>query len=293
MTNFHKDRQKFLGASEVAQVMGLSPFGCALDVYNRKMGIEQPAFSSEAIERGNRQEQFVLNEFAAQFDCEIRNQQLRVTHPEPYYGWAGATLDGVAYKGLTPLGVVEAKTITTGLYTKPPVYYLTQVLWQLWVTGMPEGWLAVWSGKESKFFAYKICIADHADLLQEMVDTCSLFWQENVLKQVPPPPPKPKEREEMDLPDSLLDQYDNLGTEIRLKEKERDQVKKQILEQLGTEENLHAENGQFKVSITKIETNRLSQKKLAEAHPDLVKQYTEPSYSIRLDVKRVGLLNGA
>lgn len=290
--DFYKDRHKFLGASEVAQVMGLSPFGSALDVYNRKMGVQQPAFTSEAMERGNRQEQFVLNEFAAQFNCEIRNQQLRVLHPEPYYGWAGATLDGVAYQGLVPLGVVEAKTITTGLYVKPPVYYLIQVLWQLWVTGMPEGYLAVWSGKESKFFAYKICIADHADLLQEMVDTCSTFWNENIVKQVPPPPPKVKERQEMELPNDLLDQYDALGVVIKQQEKQREQVKKLILEKLGTEENIHAENGQFKVSVTRVETNRLSQKKLAEAHPDLIAQYTEPSYSIRLDVKRVGLPNG-
>jgi putative phage-type endonuclease len=288
-TDFQASRRSTIGASEVAQVMNLSPFGNAMDIYHRKMGVEQNELTSEAIRRGNRQENFVLNEFAAKHQVEIRNQQLKCVHIEPHYNWASATLDGMAFKGFTPIGPVEAKTITTPLYVKPPVYYLIQVLWQCWVTGMPEGWLAVWSGKESKFFDYHIRVEDHAELLQQAVDECSRFWHENVLKQVPPTLPAKREREERQLPNDLLDRYDNLRQQKGAIEKEQEEIKRHLLELLGEQTELYAENDRFKLSITKIPSNRLSQKKLTQAHPDLVAQYMETSYSYRVDVKRVGL----
>jgi putative phage-type endonuclease len=290
--DFHATRRGTLGASEVAMVMNLSPFGKAFDVYRRKKGIDERQFTSEAIERGTRQEQFVLNEFAAKHQVEIRNQQLKVVHPEPYYSWASATLDGMAFKGFTPIGPVEAKTINTALYVKPPVYYLLQVLWQCWVTGMPEGWLAVWSTKDSKFFDYHIKLEDHTELLQQAVNECSLFWHENVLKDVQPALPPKREREEMVLPNDLLDRYDTLRQQKTAIDKEQEEIKRKLMELLGSDDELHAENGQFKLSITKTPSNRLSQKKLTQAHPDLIAQYMETSYSYRVDIKRVGLAVG-
>ena len=82
--DFYKDRHKFLGASEVAQVMGLSPFSSALDVYHRKMGVQQPTLTSEAMDRGNRQEQFVLNKFAEhvlEIDRIRKAERSRRQHP--------------------------------------------------------------------------------------------------------------------------------------------------------------------------------------------------------------------
>lgn len=289
-SDFHASRRKFLGASEVSQVLGISPFGSALDVYKRKHGIGVPHFTSEAAERGTRQEQFVLNEFSAQTGYEVRNQQLRVTHPEPLYGWAGATLDGVAYDGISPVGVVEAKTITTHLYSRPPQYYLVQVLWQLWVTGLPQGWLAVWSGKESRYAHYLIRIEDHVDLLQDAIEQCKNFWINHVLAEVPPPAPKVREREEVELPNDLLDTYERLGKQIKELEGQREQAKKQILEQLADETgSRYLENGQFKVSIARVETRKLSTKDFEKDHPQLAEQYKKPTYSFRLTVDRVGI----
>ena len=288
--DFHKLRKTSLGASEIAQVMNLSPFGDIVTVYYRKTGDTISDFKTEATERGNRQEQFVLNEFAAKHGVEIRNQQLKVNHSEPYYSWASATLDGVAFKGFTPMGPVEAKTITTPLYVEPPVYYLLQVLWQCWVTGMPEGWLAVWSTKESKFFDYHIKLEDHTELLQQAVDAGHHFWHEHVLKQVPPQAPAKRERQELQLPNELLDRYDSLRKIKADADKEQEEIKRQLMGLLGANETLHAENDQFKLSITKVETNHLNKKRLSQAHPDLIAQYTEPTASYRVDIKRVGLL---
>lgn len=259
-SEFHNRRRLKLGASEAAKVMGLSPFGNALDVYNYKLGLVtgNMGMNLEAINRGNRQEAFVLTEFAAKHNVEVRNQQLAVSHPEPSLAWASATLDGVAYSGFKPLGPVEAKTITTGLYlNNPPVHYLIQVLWQCWVTGFPEGWLAVWSTKDNRFADYHIKVEDHAELLEQAIEICTRFWHDNVLAQVPPEPPPKRERETKDdLNNEQLEKYVSLGTEIRRLEDLRDKTKRCILESLDYPEELHVENHLFKVDVTKTAPRR-------------------------------------
>lgn len=287
-SSFHAARKNCLGASEWAQVMGISPFGSALDVYNKKLGLVDPSGrTSDAIERGNRQEDFVLNEFAGKFGCEIRNKQLRVAHPE--HSWATATLDGMAYRGLECLGPVEAKTINTPLYGKVPDYYLIQVLVQCWVTGSKGGHLAVWSTKEAKFMAYPVRFIDHIEFFNDAKDKCEKFWFGNVLAEVPPEAPQRREREEIPLPDDLFDQYCSLGEEIDRLTDARKKIRRDILDFLGSPKELHAINGQFRVDITEVETPRLSTKKLESVHPDLVKEFQEKSLSQRVDIRRIGV----
>jgi putative phage-type endonuclease len=285
---FHAGRRNSLGASEWSQVIGISPFGCALDVYNKKLGLVDPSGrTSDAIERGNRQESFVLKEFEAKRGVEVRNEQLRCVHPE--HSWASATLDGMAFRGLKQLGPVEAKTINTGLYGKIPDYYLIQVLVQCWVTGSPEGWLAVWSTKDMKLASYPVRFIDHIDFFRDAQEKCERFWFDNVIAQVPPPPPERREREERELPDDLLDQYCTIGEEIKRLADAREKIKREILDSLGNPKETHAVNGQFRVDITSVETSRFSAKKLESVHPDLVKEFQEKSVSQRVDIRRLGV----
>lgn len=285
---FHAARKSCLGASEWAQVLGISPFGSALDVYNKKLGLVDPSGrTSDAIERGNRQEDFVLNEFAGKFKCEIRNKQLRVAHPE--HVWATATLDGMAFRGLESLGPVEAKTINTSLYGKIPDYYLIQVLVQCWATGSPSGHLAVWSTKDAKFMAYPVRFIDHMEFFQDAKEKCEKFWFGNVLAEVPPEAPTRREREEIPLPDDLLDQYCSIGEEIKRLTEAREKIKRDLLDSLGSPNELHAINGQFRVDITQVETSRFSAKKLESVHPDLVKEFQEKQISQRVDIRRIGV----
>lgn len=285
---FHAGRKNSLGASEWAQVLGISPFGDIVDVYDRKLGLVEPVErKSDAIERGVRQEAFVLKEFEARHGYEVRNQQLRVVHPE--HSWASATLDGMAFSGLKQMGPVEAKTINTGLYGKIPDYYLIQVLVQCWVTGSPDGWLAVWSTKDLKFMSYPVRFIDHIDFFRSAKDTCEKFWFGNVMEGVRPTAPQRRERDEMDLPDELLEQYCSIGDEIKRLTDTREKIKRNILDSLGSPNELHAVNGQFRVDITQVESSRFSSKKLEQAHPDLAKEFQEKSVSQRVDIRRLGV----
>lgn len=252
--SFHAARRHSLGASDVAKVIGCSPFGSAIDVYRYKLGIsEGGAISTDKTERGNRQEEFVLREFCAAMSAEVHNQQLRVCHPQEE--WASATLDGIGYRGLTCIGPVEAKCISTSLYIVPPEYYLVQVLWQCWVTGASSGHLAVWSTKDQKFQAYPIIMAAHLEYFDDVVRKCRDFWFGNVVAQVPPQPPARREREAADLPTSLCEQYLELSEKIKDFTNARSQVQKEIHSFLGYPDEAHLEDGSHRLDISKGRTN--------------------------------------
>lgn len=289
---FHARRMKSLGASEVAKVMGLSPFGNILDVYNYKTGVSTGGviFQTDSMTRGNRHELFVIAEFSAKHGMDVRNYQLAVNHCEPSLAWASATLDGVAYSGFLAVGPVEAKTITTSLYLTPPIYYIIQVLWQCWVTGFVEGWLAVWSTKDAKYHDYHIKVEDHFDLLQECIEVCTKFWTYNVLQRTPPDVKPRKQRSDCDfLPDSKLQRYLEIDLEIKKLTAEKSNLKTQILEDLGSPSDLHVENHLYKVDVTTVPSNKPTEKRLVLKYPELEKEFREKPCSLRLSISRTGI----
>ena len=291
--DFHARRIKSLGASETAKVMGVSPFGNILDVYNYKVGISTGGviFQTEAMNRGNRHELFVISEFSAKHGMDVRNHQLAVNHGEPSLSWASATLDGVAYKGFLAVGPVEAKTITTSLYITPPIHYIIQVLWQCWVTGFVEGWLAVWSTKDARYHDYHIKVEDYSDLLQECIEVCTKFWYENVLKRIPPDFEPRKQRSDCDfLPDSKIKRYLEVDLQIKTLNAEKSNLKTQIIEDLGSPSDLHVENDLYKVDVSTVPCNRSTKNRLVLKYPELESEFKENPCSVRLSISRTGVI---
>lgn len=248
--SFHAGRRNTIGASDVAKILGISPFGSKLDVYKYKLGLSDGmAISTEKTERGHRQEEMVLREFASAHQCEVRNEQLRVVHPENE--WASATLDGMAYRGISCLGPVEAKTISTKLYITVPEYYLIQVLWQCWVTDQPSGHLAVWSTKEQSFQSYPIFVANHQDFLNDAIVQCRDFWFGHVIPQVPPAPPQRREREDGETPWDLCEQYLDLTEKIKELTNARSEVQNQIYDFFEYRDEIHIDDGSYRVDVAK------------------------------------------
>lgn len=66
------ERKVYLGGSEIAPIMGLSPFATPLDVYRDKMN---PAViyeeESEDLKRGVRVEKYILQEYSEVNNCAL------------------------------------------------------------------------------------------------------------------------------------------------------------------------------------------------------------------------------
>ncbi len=159
-------RHNYLGASEIACVLGISPFGDKFKVWHGKTYPKEDSIPTGKMRLGLDTEDFVLTQFEKRFNTTVTRKQERMRHW--LEDWAGCTLDGMAVVN-GEKAVIEAKTIGTSIYNTPPDYYVIQVLWQQWVAGVDQGYLVVWSTKDLAFESYPIHIADYQAKLTEAV----------------------------------------------------------------------------------------------------------------------------
>jgi putative phage-type endonuclease len=148
-------RKTHLGGSEIAAVLGLSPWTSPFSLWHTKAGLIPPTPDSPAMEWGRRLEPVVAAKFCdmhpdfiplpnsfqgSTFAHHERSWQsaspdLRLTYPTAEYVDGGATF-------------VEIKTSARAdsWWDGVPVYYRTQVLWTMDVLGVDTAWLAVLIG---------------------------------------------------------------------------------------------------------------------------------------------------
>ena len=153
-------RRKGITASEIAVVMGLSPYSSPYALYHQKLGNLDGPEDSEAMALGRYLEQYVCDRFAAQHPEFAVTGDGRKLYAHPERSWQLATPDrllmecggwvdddgNAQYPGL--LAVLEAKTAAgydgwgDDGTDEIPVHYRCQVLWQMDVMGVSTAFVA-------------------------------------------------------------------------------------------------------------------------------------------------------
>jgi putative phage-type endonuclease len=154
-------RRDSIAASEIAAVLGLSPWVSPFDLWWLKRTGDDSQDESRGMKRGRRYEALILEDFGEE-------------HPELYVApsvtvrsierpWQVATPDGLAYETTNgeidsedhpePLAVIEAKTGQRREWGEPgtdeiPVHYRCQVLWQMDTLGLNVAYLPVLFGDQ-------------------------------------------------------------------------------------------------------------------------------------------------
>lgn len=181
-------RRTGVGASEVAAVVGLSPYETALDVWARKTRRAPPDRETDAMQLGNLLEPVVLELYRQRVGPVVPAGAETLRHGR--YRFALATPDGFAEEGAR---LVECKT--AGARTREqwgegldevPVQYLVQVQWQLLVTGRERAHLAALLLGDQDFRVYEIERAPR--LIEQLVERVARFWRDNVANDTPPDP---------------------------------------------------------------------------------------------------------
>ena len=177
------DRTKGIGGSDVAAIMGLSPWKTAVDVYLEKIGTSQPQKESEVLKRGKRLEKYILEEYAERNNVELDTENLNIVHPTISY--LIGTIDA-RVKGQNVL--VEAKSCgghASRWGGEVPVYYRTQMAHYAMITDCDRVDMPVlfdrWYYEQ---FAYERDL----DFEKEIQKACVDFWHNNVLQKNPPIP---------------------------------------------------------------------------------------------------------
>lgn len=178
------ERRSLLGASDVAAIVGVSPYKTALQLYLEKTGAVADSVTSEAAEIGLLLEPVLASLYARRTGREIVRQQLFLRCP--VYNFLSATLDGVTRDGR----VVEFKTIGARMAhtlgepgtDELPDHWLVQVQMQMNCSGADEVEVAVLVGGQ-EFLLYRVPRSDA--LIDEFRRRASEFW-DRVLRREPP-----------------------------------------------------------------------------------------------------------
>jgi putative phage-type endonuclease len=180
-------RRGGIGASEVAGIMGLSPWASPWSIWANKTGLTKDSDGSEAMEFGNMAEPMLKAYFEKRTGLIVHGEQTWCEHAE--HAWMRCTVDGFVTKDLADknLGTFEAKTTSQPEWSDGvPVHYQCQAQWQMAVTGTTRcyfGVLHLAFGRPT-FRIYEF-ERDDRDI-DQLIATCSTFWHDHVLTGTPP-----------------------------------------------------------------------------------------------------------
>lgn len=199
-----EDRRKGVGASDVAGILGLSPWASPYSIWASKVFevVEDEDRDTLAMSFGRRAESMIAPWFTELTGLYVGGNQMTCRGDGD---WERCTIDGYVFESpgdaedcsrwshksvAIPLGPYEAKTTSAtpaeweenGI----PVYYQTQGQWTMHVTGTDHIWFAVlhlaFGRPDLKVYELARDQAD-IDLIVKAVDT---FWHDHVLTGIPP-----------------------------------------------------------------------------------------------------------
>lgn len=258
-------RKSAIGASDVAAILGVSPWASAWEVWAEKTDRLEPWKGNEATRAGQAFENAVLDQAENELGALERN--VRVCHESVPMA---ATLDARVIGDGTP---IEAKTtgLTGRVYgdwgealtDQVPDYYLVQVHAQLCVTGAELAYLfALIAGRG--VVKYQIERSDK--LCKQLMDKCKDWWNRHITLDQEPSKERtpdldvikrfrrvPKKSIELGADAAkLIEHYEGLKMAAKSLKEELAETEGKILLALGDAEGASYSGGQ----LTYYETSR-------------------------------------
>lgn len=196
-------RKEGIGGSDVACILGHSPFKNAKDIYKSKIeDVEQ--ISNKAIEFGNDFEPIVFNSFKYKYKniYEVLDYK-DIMFRNIWTPFLQASLDGVIVnKNTLDVGILEIKTAQErkGKWYDEygnrivPQYYLDQAIHYFNVTGANFvvfytliNYTNPVNDRDMEFLTPRIYLRkDLTELCKQTYFECAKFWNNNVLKRIEP-----------------------------------------------------------------------------------------------------------
>lgn len=179
-----EERRKGIGGSDVAAIMGLSPWKTAYQVYREKRKEVEDWSGNELTDWGKRMEPAIRQWYSDQTGRDVRLPDKIMYHPQ--HPFMLASLDGFTDDGR----VVEIKTARNGKdWGEPetnqiPDYYAVQVHHYMTITGFQVADIPVSiAGSSPSLYVVE---ADK-EISEMIIEACAKFW-ERVVSGNPPDP---------------------------------------------------------------------------------------------------------
>ncbi len=185
---WHEARMQGIGASDVAAILGLSPWQTPLSVFNTKMGVpneipENLAFFGHALEQP-------IADWITHKHPEVGEVKEGFAARSTVAPWLTATFDRTTTDDAGRVVPIELKTSSAFGREKwvdgVPLYYAAQVQQQNFILDAPYGWLAVLHGGNEPEL-YKV-VTDWEFINDHLIPKTEAFWNDHVLTKTPPDP---------------------------------------------------------------------------------------------------------
>ena len=277
-------RRTGIGASDIAAVLGVSPWSTPRQVWIQKTTPEAPeAMTNEDMEWGLRMEGLILAEAEDRLGLDFVPQLLVRSDERP---WMMATVDGI-----TDGAVLEVKKVDDWSWDEIPDHYMMQVQWQLAVTGYDKGWIAaLHRGRRLELYP----VLRDEEVIAGLVEAGERFWL--LVEQVEPPPVSADDseylgwlwpdsvEEAVEIVEALADELVAAKRDADAAESRFEEVKARVKDAMGKADT--AVVGQ-RVAVTwkTSPNNRVDVKMLRAEEPDIAATYTKKGTSRRFLVK--------
>ncbi|MDK4688539.1 YqaJ viral recombinase family protein [Kingella negevensis] len=291
MTNkqFLQDRRQGIGGSDIAAIIGVSQFKTALDVFLSKT-TEQPELKGEHLYWGHALEAPIAARFSEETGKLIFRQPEIKKHPK--HDFALANADGLIIDKITqqPIGILEIKTASAFKFKEwsneddgVPIEYIAQVQWYMEIFDVDFAYIAVLIGGRD-YRQYRI--ERDRELAADLLARAKEFWENHVMKNVPPEPQNAADVQKLYPQDDGEAQQADTETLIAYNELRRlKEQAKALDEQISQhEELLKTKIGQRAIMLSGEEklftwktqnSRRFDSKNFQADHPDLYKQYSK------------------
>jgi len=281
-------RSQGIGGSDASIIEGVNPFKNKVELWEEKTGIRIPQDLSdvEKIKWGLLLEDIIAKEYADRTGKRVRNVNRTYRHKEyPFLqGHIDKKIEGEnAGVEIKNVGLRQAKYWNK----QPPVYYEYQVLHYLAITGFDYfDVVALVGGQELMIHT----IRRDEERIEKLVQKEVEFWNEYVLKKVPPMPETSGECASLFpigtvdkvayLPvgdDYLIEEYHENVDLIKRTEKRNDAIKTSFQNNMKDASVCENSEGE-RVAIWATQTRSgLNQKQMKIDEPELCKKYATTS----------------
>lgn len=301
-------RRRGIGGSDIAAIMGLSPYNTRLDVWREKRGLAEPFEGNAATDWGKILEPVIADKYAATTGRIIVEWGSQIQHEDPDLYFMLANIDRavvnldmtpvVSWKpghGLTTDRILEVKTAgfhSAHMWGEPgtdqiPDQYLLQCQWYLEVTGTYICDVAVLIGGQD-FRIYTV--ERNEDLIREMIAAAIDFWA-CVEAGIEPEPQSLAECQarwqKADPGKSVIvgvevveaiSLIDEIGQQIDILEKERENLKSEVCKAFGDAEEI-THGGQKLATWKNQSSKRLDTDRIKVEAPEIYNSFLKVSES--------------
>jgi putative phage-type endonuclease len=306
-------RPQGIGGSDVAALLGLSPFKSPVQLWAEKVGHPGATpLEGMHLRLGQHLEPFVAKEYEMATGLVAQIHQAPIFHREHRYFFAHVDrlvqsnpntdhwVDGITRADT----VLECKTASVfnkgewgeSLSDQVPTHYLLQCAWYMALTHCMQADVAVLIGNQD-FRIFRV--HRNFELESAILAHAQRFWQECVLAGIPPAPMSPldanllypvsKSGVRLQASSETVQAIDRLRAiqgQIKLFEQEMEVLKSSVMSSMGESEELVLGEQVIATWKSTNPAKRLDTQALKAAYPEIAKEYTlETSPTRRFVVK--------